>query len=187
MQKIKQNKKKNKDEFRLVGKIKDAHNLKGECYALIFSKDTSWLKKLKIVKLSKAEQDEGSEFEVEKAKPHKDGLIIKFKNVLDRTQAEKLKGLLFLIPQKLFESTQGEEIYLAEIETFEVFNNEDFIGIITGFQNHGAHDILVVENEELNKNYEIPFVKEFILDIDFDNEQIFMQLPEGLLNINDKD
>lgn len=174
--------------LRLVGKIKDAHSLKGEVYVIIFSKDASWSPKLREIFIKKNETDKIEKaIEVVNVKKHKDGVILKLAGINNRNESEALKSYLIYIHEEILTSKPGEDIYLNEIEGFEVFNFEEFVGEIVSFRNYGAHDNLIVENKEQNKTYEIPFVEEFLVDIDFDGEQIFMELPEGLLSINDKD
>jgi hypothetical protein len=48
---------------------------------------------------------------------------------------------------------------------------------------------LVVHSSFENQTYEIPFVKEFVEHIQFNNKEILMNLPEGILNfqLNDYD
>ncbi len=163
-----------------VGKVKDAHNLKGEVYLLVFSGDISWAQELKQAQL-------GAEtFDVEKIRPHKEGLIVKFKRVENRNQAEALKGRMFSISDELLISGDGETIFLAEIKNFEFYDkNLGLIGIITDFSDNRAQDLLIVEGAK--GRFEIPFVEAFILDIDYKLRRVNSLLPEGLLSINQQD
>lgn len=160
--------------------MKDAQGLKGEIYALIFSKDSSWIKKLKNLKIA------DTFYEVQTAKAHKEGMILKVKGIDDRTAAEKIRGGMIFVPSEIFASKKGETIFLAEIENFKVFNEGGEVGTITSFSSNGPQDLLVVENKELKKSYEIPFVEAFIEKIDFENKKILMNLPEGLLTLDEK-
>lgn len=173
--------------IRKVGKVKDAHGLRGELAVLIFSKDTSWLKKLKTFSLNlKDEVDPKNpqSFEVEKAKPFKDGLIVKPASVADRTQAEKLKGQFFYIPEELLTSEEGEGIYLSEIEGFEIQDPQGkTLGKIVGFTSNLAQDLLVVDKADGAGQAEIPFVDEFIEEIDFEDRVVIMDLPEGIWDL----
>ncbi|MEQ1723852.1 MAG: hypothetical protein ABL930_11800, partial [Pseudobdellovibrio sp.] len=57
------------------------------------------------------------------------------------------------------------------------------IGTIRGFSSNGPQDLLLVSSG--SKEFEIPFVKQFVLHVDFKNKVIKTHLPEGLLEIND--
>jgi len=164
--------------WKLVGKIKDAQGLKGEVYALIFSGERGWQSNLQTVFLG-GDESSGREFEVSKVQSHKDGLILKLKGIENRNQSEALKGQLLFIPSELLISKKGERIYLNEIQGFEVFDEQGIIGQIVGFSSNGPQDLLIVEKEK--KKYEIPFVEAFIVDLNFDQKQLKMRLPPGLI------
>jgi 16S rRNA processing protein RimM len=59
------------------------------------------------------------------------------------------------------------------------------VGFVKEFSSNTVQDLLVVQNKD--SVFEIPFVKDFVVKIDFDQRTILMNLPEGLLQINDKD
>jgi 16S rRNA processing protein RimM len=168
--------------MKLVGKVKEAHGLKGDLHIMIFAGEAAWLKQLK--KFSIKSKLEGEfEMEVSSVKPFKSGFILKTPQVTDRTFAEKLKGAEFLIPEELLVSKEGETIYLSEILNFKLKNPEQTVlGIVSAFSNNGAHDILTIQTPE-GKAVEIPFVDAFIKKLDFKNQTLVMDLPEGLFDI----
>jgi len=172
-------------EWKKVGKIKEAHGLRGDLYVLIFSKDISWAEDLETVALSLPDQENNpTKFQVKKWKSYKDGLLIQFENILDRTQAEKLKGQMFFISESLLEADEGETIYLSEIEGFEIVDSQgEKLGRIKGFSTNIAQDLLVVE-KATGGEAEIPFVEDFIIDLDFEGRKLEMKLPEGIWDLN---
>lgn len=172
-------------DLKSVGKVKDAHSLKGELYVLIFSKDTSWIDDIEEFALIKAEGEALQYFSVDKVKNHRDGLIVKTPQLTDRTQAEAWKNALFLLPKSLFISEAGETIFLSEIQDFSVYDQGLLVGQIHSFSSNGAQDLLLVKSDE-HGEVEIPFVADFILEIDFENKKVMMALPDGLLLVNKK-
>lgn len=174
--------------WKKVGKVKEAHGLRGDLYILVFSKDISWAKELQnelqTVALAPADrEDQTTTFQIKKLKPYKDGLLIQLENILDRTQAEKLKGQMFFISSELLEAKEGESIYLSEIEGFEIINSQgESLGRIKGFSTNIAQDLLVVEKTN-GGEAEIPFVEDFIVDLDFEGRKIEMELPEGIWDL----
>ncbi len=169
-------------EFKLVGKIKEAHGLRGEVYVLIFSGDISWLPKLKELQLKNPETEEVLSFKKFKAKPFKKGFILSIDGILDRTQAEKFHGFTVLIPAPMFVSKPGETIYLSEIADFFIHDMEGVVlGQIVGFSTNGSQDLLVVQGEKTKAD--IPFVGPFIKEINFEKKFIIMDLPEGLFDL----
>ncbi len=170
------------EKYQKVGKIKDAHGLKGEVYVLIFSKDISWQDQLSIIKLESPDAQKILDIKVERAKPHKDGLIIKFESVNDRNQSEALKGWTFAIPEENLISAEGETIYLKEVLNFQVLLNDQPVGRVKSFSSNGMQDLLVIQSH--SHDYEVPFVADFILKIDFEAQKLFMAFPEGLMNLD---
>src|SRR5579871_4268383 len=106
-------------EWKLVGKVKDAHGLQGELLVLIFSGQAEWKTKLKKFMLANDQHQENI-FSVHSLRETKNGLVIKCKNIVDRTAAEKWVGQMFSIPADLLISAKGERIFLQEILHFQV-------------------------------------------------------------------
>jgi 16S rRNA processing protein RimM len=174
------------EQFQKVGKIKDAHGLKGEVFVLVFSKDTSWNDDLTHAKIeSVSPEGQNQILEVERLKEHKDGLIVKFKGIEDRNQSEAIKGWSFLVPEDVLVSEEGETIYLKEVLNFQVFLRDQFVGYVKSFSSNGIQDLLVIQQDD--HNYEVPFVSDFILNIDFQAQKLFMDFPEDLMNLDKVD
>jgi 16S rRNA processing protein RimM len=111
--------------------------------------------------------------------------LLSLKSISDRTAAEKLIGNLVSIPSNLLKSKKGEMIFLSEILNFKVFDGKNEVGEIISFSSNGPQDLLVVKGEKHQS--EIPFVEAFIKKIDYENRLIKMDLPEGLINLDDED
>jgi 16S rRNA processing protein RimM len=167
-----------------VGKVMDAHGIRGDIYCLIFSGDVSWINKIK--KLNLKGNTEIESFNIKKIKAFKRGFIATLEGFNDRNKAEEYKGAELWVEADLFVSEDGESLYLSEILNFELHDEKlGLVGTIQDFSSNGVQDLLIVENE--NSEFEIPFVKEFVISMDFDKQSILMNLPDGLLQINDKD
>ena len=172
-------------KMKKVGKIKEAHGLRGEVYVLIFSKETSWVKNLKACGFKNSEKNVKRKLLVVRAKPYKEGLIVLFEGFENRNQSEEIIGSDFYVPADLFVSKKGEEIYLEEVLSFQIFDQESFVGVVSGFSSNGIQDLLLVDKEGFKNKIEIPFVKEFIKNINFEEKKIVMSLPEGLIEVNE--
>ncbi|CAE79961.1 putative 16S rRNA processing protein [Bdellovibrio bacteriovorus HD100] len=170
-------------KMKLVGKIREAHGLKGDLYVLVFSGEIAWAKRMKTFGLKAKDSDEIKTFTVERTKPFKKGLIVKAAEVADRTAAEGLEHMEFFIDDELMVSKPGETIFLSEIKNFKLKNPEQTVlGEIVGFSSNGVQDLLVVETTD-GKTAEVPFVDAFIKKIDFKHQAVVMDLPEGLFDI----
>lgn len=171
------------EELVKVGKIKDAHSLKGEVYFLSFSGDISWLDEGFTVVLESQATMKREEFVVSRFRPFKDGAIIKFEGIDNRNQSEALKGEMVFIEPENFESSDGETIFLREVLNFEIKNeNGDSLGTVTSFSSNGSQDLLVINNGTFS--YEVPFVEDYIIEVQFENSVIVMDFPMDLMDIN---
>lgn len=165
-----------------IGKVREAHGLKGDLYVLIFSGDVSWVKKVKTFAL-KNKGGEVDTYEIERIKPFKKGVIVKGKGITDRTLAEGLEHSEFMIDAELLVSKPGETIFLNEILNFKLKDVEQVVlGDIVGFSSNGVQDLLVVQTKA-DKKVEVPFVDQFIKKIDFKHQAVVMDLPEGLFDL----
>ena len=165
-----------------IGKIMDAHGIRGEIGVVVFSGDVSWIDDAEVLYIPRKNVFE--EHKIKKIRPHKKGFICHLENFLDRNTAEENKGREVWVDENIFVSADGESIYLSEILNFEVIDSQlGSLGHIGAFSSNGIQDLLVIQQD--NKEIEIPFVKEFVLNIDFENKKIQMELPEGLLQINE--
>lgn len=167
-----------------VGRVKDAHGIKGEIFVRLKSGESHWLDELPEVRLQKSTEQKPQIFSIERARRHKGGIVFQLKEVKDRNHAETLKGFDFLIPEELLISEPGEAIFLHEILGFEVVDEIlGSLGPIKGFSTNGAQDLLVLNRIQNGKEVEVlvPFVKAFILQMDFKERKLLMNLPTGLV------
>lgn len=163
-----------------VGRVKDAHGIKGEIFITIFAGEAAWLEKLKDVHLVTEDGASRKVFSVKSARFHKNGLIVKINEIRDRNEAEELKGWFFEIPPEFLVSEKGESIYLREIQGFRVFvKDKGEVGTIESFTTNNAQDLLVVKTNW--GEFEIPFVEPFVEKMDFEAREIHLDLPAGLL------
>lgn len=167
-----------------VGKIIDAHALKGEVYLLSFAKDISWLEKeIQLVLEAPKFNNEPRQFLVKTFRPFKDGALIKFEGIDNRNQSEEIKGSIVFAQGDNFVSDPGEAIFLREVLNFEIQDKQQkSLGKVTGFNSNGTQDLLVISKDDYS--YEVPFVDDFIVEILFDKSIVVMDFPLDLMDIN---
>lgn len=172
-------------DFIKVGRVSGAHSLKGEIYVHLKAETADWAQKSMKVRLCSPQRlDQFEDFVTQTYRIHRKGLILKFTEITDRTAAERYRAWDMYIPAEMLVTKPGERIFLHELLDFRVFDGEELVGNIKTFQSNLAQDLLVVENK--NGEVLIPFVQEFIEKVDFVNKFVYMQLPEGLLNLEEK-
>lgn len=168
--------KSNQINWKVIGKVKDAQGIKGDLFIYLFVPVEDWIEDLEIVRLG------DKVFSLKNFREHKQGLVITVESIHDRNAAEVLKGKEFAVDSSLFVSEEGEAIYLSEILDFEVIEAQvGLLGRVHSFVDNGVYDLLVLEYKGID--IQLPFVDEFITEIDHEMKQIHMQLPEGLLDV----
>ncbi len=163
-----------------IGKIKEAKGLKGFVKVHLFSGEAAWVDSVHSVFLMKKDSKEPREVNVESLKMENQNLVVKLKDINDRTSAEGLKGMTVLICEKYLISKKGENIYLKEILDFRVNANGKDLGRISGFDSNGPQDLILVGN------IAIPLVSDFIRQIDYKNKTVALDLPPGLIELYDE-
>lgn len=183
--------------MRAVGRVKDAHGLKGEIWVVLFAGQADWLESFKKdgkFLLFRSEDLSGAEpveYSLKGVRPHKNGLILQSVSIVDRTAAEGLKGQFLGIPESYLESDDGEQPYLDEIEGFIVFEKSGVeLGPIVGFESNGIQDLLVVEllagvrpGVQAGDRVEIPFVESYVDTLDYDEQRLTLTIPDQLIEV----
>lgn len=169
-------------DWTTVGRIRDAHGIRGEVFVALKAKQADWLEDLEVFRLTQ-EGAKQEEFEVERASAHKDGLITKLKGVLDRNAAEALRGAIVEIPSEYLTAEPGERLFLGELVDCVVIDNTlGEVGPVVGLGSNGPQDLLVVSYR--GKKFEVPLVDAFLVHVDLEKKQILMDLPPGLIEEN---
>ncbi len=97
-------------------------------------------------------------------KAHGEGLLVHFKEIVSKEEADTLKGVI-LISRDQFPETQDGEFWAVDLIGFDVVNRQgEKLGNLERFENNGAHEILVVESVE--RTHRIPLVKAYVEKID---------------------
>ncbi len=178
----------NAANLKKIGIVSDAHGIRGDIYVIVFSGEISWINTVKHLTLKSEFDQNQKNFEIKKIKPFKKGFIASFLNISNRNQAEELKKQEVWLDENLFISKNGEQPFLVELIDFEVIDlKSGKIGKVIQFSSNGQQDLLVLDQTVNTQNIEIPFVKQFIIQVDYDAKKITTDLPEGLIQINEKD
>lgn len=160
-----------------VGKIKAPRGLQGELHAIFFSPPRDWLDKVDSFWIG-PEVDEVQKVSILRCSEYSGGYHLRLAGISNRNTAEEAVGLKIYLPDNLFVSEAGEVIFLREILGFTLMDREEEVGEIVGFSSNGPQDLLVVSHK--TRKVEIPFVDAFIVDINFPERKVLMDLPVGL-------
>lgn len=120
---------------------------------------------------------------VESARGHNGVLLLKFTQVKDRTQVEKLRDVLLLADVDVDEELEDEdEFHVQQLLGAQVITVDgQRVGTLTDVINLPGQDLLAVEGK--NGEVLIPFVLEIVPGVDVINKIITIDPPAGLLNL----
>lgn len=111
-------------------------------------------------------------------RPHGPKLLAQFKEVVDRTGAETLRGTRLLIGRE-DAPDEDDAWYEDDLLGLRVCSADgELYGTVTGLVIGTAHDLLEIEYE--GRSVLIPFVKQIVTDVDVENETVTVDAPDGL-------
>ncbi|MBS0345047.1 MAG: ribosome maturation factor RimM [Proteobacteria bacterium] len=100
-----------------------------------------------------------------KAHGKADSLVAAFEEVPDRNAAEAIDGLYIAVPRDALPKPAEDEYYWADLIGLEVVNASGVrLGAVKGLLSTGAHDVLEVQDGELERL--IPFVASYVTEVD---------------------
>jgi 16S rRNA processing protein RimM len=127
------------------------------------------------------------EVRIEDLWPHKSFLVLKFQGIETISDAEPLIGAELQLPRSERAELEPGWTYLSDLIGCTVFDGQREIGEIEDVQfGAGEAPLLVVQAREPRSKlpYEIPFAAAFLEKLDLERKQVWMKLPEGLLEVN---
>ena len=122
-------------------------------------------------------------FFIENSSIHKnDFLRVRFEDVKDEAEADRMLGNAVYLPLKMLPKLSGNKFYFHEVIGFEIEDKRlGVFGKIVAVNDSTAQPLF----EVLNGDVEIlvPMIDHFLVKIDRDNKKVIMDLPEGLVEM----
>lgn len=164
-----------------VGVISSTHGVKGEVKVFPTTDDANRFKNLKTVIL-----DTGREqmvLNIEGVKFFKNMAILKFKEFNDINEVEKYKGKDLLVKRDQAVKLGPDENFIVDLIGLKVVTDEgkDF-GTLKDVLQTGANDVYVIEGND-KKEYLFPAIKQCILKVDLEAQEITVHIMDGLLDL----
>ena len=149
--------------------------IRGEIHAFSFSDHPERFALLSHVYL------DGKRYAVEDVWFHLGALVFKFAGVDSIDEAEPLAKCEVRIPFSERAPLDGGEFYQSDLMGCEVRErgSNRVVGLVTGFEEGGSSGLLQVGSKIL-----IPFSRDICVSIAPERREILVDLPEGLLELN---
>ena len=116
-------------------------------------------------------------FQIKKSKSHKKNI---FRVLLEGISSES-EAKDFLKKSVYVDKLENQDNINSIVDNFNVYNKNEYLGIVISTINKTGQTIIEVKMKK--KIILIPFVDEFIVEINYDLNKIYMILPDGLLDI----
>lgn len=160
--------------FLYLGEIVNTHGIKGEIRIISdFKYKDQVFKKGNFLYIDKDKQKE----EINSYRVHKNYDMVTLVGYNDINEVLKYKGKKVYINRDEY---KFDGIIYEDVLNMEVYENNKLIGTVKDIMKSPAHPILVVE-DDFKQNF-IPFIDEFVLNVDLDKKRIDVKLIEGLIN-----
>jgi len=171
----------NKDELFLLGKIVRTFGSKGEVVFQIDSEILTRLKKLESVFLKLNENL--VPFFIENLQPRpKNQALVKFLDIDSTEDASLLAGSEIYIPKGIVPKSKNGQLFSSDIEGFKVIDTQlGETGIVVTVLEMPQQSLLSIDFK--GKEILIPIVEEIVKKIDRKNKTIYIDAPEGLIDL----
>lgn len=104
-------------------------------------------------------------------------MLVMLDGVVSEREARKFSGKTAYIKKELIEENLEAQVSLEYFVGFSVKTNQGNLGTVDGVDDSTANTLLIVGDKL------IPINESLIDDIDHDNRILYMNLPEGLLDL----
>jgi 16S rRNA processing protein RimM len=161
-----------------VAKIGAAHGLRGEVRLQVFTEDPD-----AVIGYGELESEDGTrKFRVSSLRPAKGHFIAKFEGVTDRNASELLTNIQLFVPREILPKIEEDEtFYCADLIGLRVEDKSGkFFGVVGAVRNYGAGDLLEVSEKPNAPGTLVPFIEQFVPEVDLKNRRIVIDPPAGL-------
>ena len=168
--------KKGKKELIIAGKLHKTHGLHGDLKIEVYPPKFKLPEKIYI----KDEEGNFKELKVEAYSKRKG--LVKFEGYDDIDKAKEIKHRYFYVDKSELPELKEDEFYTYELIDKDVYFNDKKIGKVVNVDDRLATAYLIIECED-GKTRHLPFINQFVKEIDTKNNKIIVELPEGWLDL----
>ncbi len=170
-----------KEECFYLGKIVSKHGYKGDVLAKLDTDDPELYENMESVFVSLG--DNLVPFFILQSRLHKSSLLrIRFEDIKDEAGANSIMGTELYLPLNMLPKLSGNKFYYHEVIGFILQDKtHGNIGTIVSINDSGSQALFVAEKE--GKELLLPITDEIIIEVDREEGTIYVQAPEGLVEL----
>jgi 16S rRNA processing protein RimM len=172
-------------EFFIVGRVRRAHGIRGEVAVEVITDvpDVVFASGARVFAGTTTGDlvPERTELHVEQATPFKGGLIVRFREIAGRTEAERWRDRYFLVPSAELPLPEDGEVYVHElIDMRVVLGSGEEVGRVID-----VYDLpqgLMLDVQRSNGTVMLPFSERVVTAVDREARVITVDPPDGMLD-----
>lgn len=150
------------DRLILVGQVAGGFGVKGEVRITAYTADPLAL--TAYGPLLRADGSPG--LTLTSARPDKNGVVARAREIATKEQADALRGLKLHVPRDRFPEPDEDEFYLADLVGVEARDPDDAVlGVVKSVQNFGASDMLEIAPVTGGPTWYLPFTREAVPEL----------------------
>lgn len=167
-------------EYMKVGKIVNTFGLKGELKIKSYT-DFNEERFKKNNEIFVKYEDQYLNFVIGSYRVHKNNVLISFKGYEDINKVEKYKTYDVYFDKNQIHELEDDEYYFFELEGMDVYSDADeYIGKVLRVEEGIVQNLLRIKKDN-NETVLIPYIDNFVVNVDSDNKKITVHLIEGLI------
>jgi 16S rRNA processing protein RimM len=171
-------------EFFNVGRVRRAHGIRGELAVEVITDvpDAVFASGARVFAgTTGGDLDPArTELHVEDAAPFKGGMIVRFREITDRTEAERWRDRYFLVPATELTPPEPGEVYVHElIDMRVVLSSGEEVGPVIDV--YELPQGLTLEVQRANGTVMLPFSERIVTQVDREARVITVDPPEGMI------
>lgn len=169
----------------IVGRIRRAHGIRGELVVEVMteSPDAIFAPGARVLggTVNGDRSPDGQQLTVSEARPFKDGLLVRFSDLPDRTSAERWRDRFLLVPADEIDAPADDEVFIHDLVGLEVVRADgSSVGRVIGTVETGAG--LLLEIRRARDMVLMPYELEFIQEIDLEGGRMVVDPPAGMFD-----
>jgi 16S rRNA processing protein RimM len=159
----------------VVGRLARVHGVQGELAVLVLSEVPGRFDDGAVVYL-----EDGRALTVESSRPHKDRLLVRFREVPDRSAAEALRGALVVVPASMSPPLPEGSWWDHQLIGCRVRTEGGLeLGTVTEIIHTTANDVWVTVDEARTETL-VPALKDVLVSVDVEARLIVVREIPGL-------
>jgi 16S rRNA processing protein RimM len=173
-----------REDLVIVGRVRRPHGVRGELLIelLTDAPDAVYASGRRVFggSVHGDADDDAPTLTVAETRPFKDGLLVQFREIADRTEAQMWNGRHLLVPEDELAPPADGEVYVHELKGMTVeLSSGEVVGTVTDVFEVPQGLLLDVARER--GTVLVPFSGDIVLEVDRERRVVRIDPPLGLL------